>query len=136
MVALPDEVFNALNNPKAAKIVATVRPDKNVHVVQLGSVIAPDANTIAFGAILMKETGKNMEAMKSNNQLISVLVSDGMKSYQVRAEIKTYLTSGPLFDGMNVELKKMGLQAAGVWVVEPKEVWNQSASYEAGKKMA
>ena len=36
---------------------------------------------------------------------------------------------------MNEELKKMGLKANVVWTVEPVEVFNQSASYEAGKKM-
>jgi hypothetical protein len=58
-----------------------------------------------------------------------------MKSYQIKAKIKDALTSGPLFDKMNEVLKGMGMKANVVWTVEPTEVWNQSPSYDAGKKM-
>lgn len=135
MVTLPDEVFTAINDPKAGKVLATIRPDGNAHVISVGSIIAPSPNMIAFGAVLMKETGKNLESMKKSSRMVSILVTSGMKSYQVRGAIKDYITSGPLYDKMNEELKKLGLKANGVWTIEPAEVWNQSASYEAGKKM-
>lgn len=135
MVTLPDEVFSAINDPKAGKVLATVRPDGNAHIISVGSIIAPSPNMIAFGAILMKETGKNLESMKKSSRMVSILVTSALKSYQVRGVIKDFVTSGPLFDKMNEELAKMGMKANGVWTIEPAEVWNQSASYEAGKKM-
>lgn len=135
MVKMPDEVFQAINNPKAGKTLATVREDGTPHIIQVGSVMAPSPDMIAFGAILMKETGKNLEATKKAKKMVSVLVTIEMKSYQVHAMVKDYVTSGPLFDKMNEVLKGMGLMANGVWTLEPAEVWNQSASYEAGKKM-
>jgi hypothetical protein len=135
MVTLPAEVVAALNNPKASKVLATIRPDGNIHAIPVGSIMAPDANTIGFGAILMKETGKNLEAMKKKGTLVSVVVIAEMKAYQVRAKVKDQVTSGPLFDGMNEHLKSIGLKANSVWTVEPVEVWNQSAGYEAGKRM-
>ncbi len=58
-----------------------------------------------------------------------------MKSYQINAKVKELVTSGPLFDKMNEHLKAIGLKASGVWTLEPTDVWNQSATYEAGKKM-
>ncbi|HVO78067.1 MAG TPA: hypothetical protein VMS79_04275, partial [Methanomassiliicoccales archaeon] len=64
-----------------------------------------------------------------------VLVTVEMKSYQIRGKVKDKVSSGPLFDKMNENLKKIGLQAREVWMLEPTEVWNQSASYDAGKKM-
>lgn len=136
MVTLPEEVVAALNTPTAAKVLATVRPDGSAHTISVGSIIAPSPEIIAFGAILMKETGKNLETMKKNGQSVSVLVTKETASYQVRGKVKDYVTSGPLFDKMNENLKAIGLQAAGVWTVEPTDVWNQSASYEAGKKIA
>ncbi|MEM0448452.1 MAG: pyridoxamine 5'-phosphate oxidase family protein [Methanomassiliicoccales archaeon] len=136
MVKLPDEVFQAFNNPKAGKTLATVREDGTPHIIQVGSAMAPNPEMIAFGAILMKETGKNLEAAKMGGKLVSVLVTQEMKSYQVHAKVKDYITSGPLFDKMNEVLKSIGLKAHGVWTLEPVEVWNQSASYEAGKRMA
>jgi len=135
MVKMPDEVFQAINNPKAGKTLATLREDGTPHIIQVGSVMAPSPDMIAFGAILMKETGKNLEATKKAKKMVSVLVTIEMKSYQVHANVKDYVTSGPLFDKMNEVLKGMGLKANGVWTLEPAEVWNQSPSYEAGKKM-
>jgi len=135
MVKMPDEVFQALNNPKAGKVLATVHSDGTPHVIQVGSVVAPSPEMIAFGAILMKATGKNLEAAKKDKKKVTVLVTFEMKSYQVNAKVKDYVTSGPLFDKMNEVLKGLGLKANGVWTLEPTDVWNQSASYEAGKKM-
>lgn len=136
MVALPKDVMDAINNPKAVKVLATVRADGSPHVIQVGSIMAPAPEMIAFGAILMKETGKNLEAMKKKNACVSVLVTVDMKSYQVRAKVKEALTQGPLVDKMNEHLKSLGLKANTVWTVEPTDVWNQSPSYDAGKKMA
>jgi hypothetical protein len=135
MVKMPDEVFQALNNPKAGKVLATVHADGTPHVIQVGSVMAPSPEMIAFGAILMKETGKNLEAAKKDKKKVTVLVTLEMKSYQVNGHVKDYITSGPLFDKMNEVLKGLGLKANGVWTLEPTDVWNQSATYEAGKKM-
>ena len=132
---LPDEVFQAINDPKAGKVLATVRSDGTPHVIQVGSIVAPSPEMIAFGAILMKETGKNLEVAKKKDKKVTVLVTVEMKSYQINGLVKDYLTSGPLYDRMNEVLKGMGLKANGVWTVKPTDVWNQSPSYEAGKRM-
>jgi hypothetical protein len=135
MVKLPAEVMQAVNNPKAGKVLVTIKADGSPHVIQVGSIMSPDPEIVAFGAILMKETGKNLEAMKKKNTDVAILVTVEMKSYQIKAKVKDALTSGPLFDKMNEVLKGMGMKANVVWTVEPQEVWNQSATYDAGKKM-
>ncbi|HVO77358.1 MAG TPA: pyridoxamine 5'-phosphate oxidase family protein [Methanomassiliicoccales archaeon] len=135
MVTIPAEVVEAVNNPKAAKVLATVKSDGSPHIITVGSIIAPNPTTVAFGAILMKETSKNLETMKKKGLEAVVLVTVEMKSYQIRGKVKEKVSSGPLFDKMNENLKKIGLQAQFVWTLEPTEVWNQSASYDAGKKM-
>jgi hypothetical protein len=136
MVALPKEVMEAINNPKASKVLATVRADGTPHVVQAGSIMAASPELIVFGAIIMKQTCANLEAMKKKKGSITILVTEGMKSYQIKAKIKDALTEGPFMDKMNEALKPMGLKAHTVWTVEPTDVWNQSPSYEAGKKIA
>jgi len=128
-------VMEAVNNPKAAKVLATVKENGSPHIISVGSIIAPNQQTVAFGAILMKETSKNLEAMKKKGQEAVVLVTLEMKSYQIRGKVKDKVNSGPLFDKMNENLKKIGLQARDVWTLEPTEIWNQSASYDAGKRM-
>jgi hypothetical protein len=136
MVKLPEEVMQAVNNPKAGKMLVTIRSDGSPHAIQVGSIMSPDPEVIAFGAILMKETGKNLEAMKKKKTDVAILVTVEMKSYQIKAKVKDAITSGPLFDKMNEVLKGFGMKASVVWTVEPVEVWNQSPSYDAGKKMA
>ena len=136
MVQIPEEVVSAINNDKNPKILATVGTDGSPHAIQAGSVRAPSNETIIVGAILMKRTGKNLEAMKRDNKMASFLVLDGMKSYEVRCKVENFVTTGPLFDQMSEKIQQMGLTLQGVWTFTPVEVFNQSASYEAGTKMA
>jgi hypothetical protein len=128
--------MEVLNDPNAVKIIATKAADGNVHAIRVGSMAAPAKNMVIVGAILMKRTSKNLEAMKPKGELVSLLVNKEMKAFEIKATVKDYITSGPIFDGMNEKLKPLGMAARGVWVFEPKEVWNQSASYEAGTKIA
>lgn len=136
MVKIPDEVVKAINNEKNPKILATVGADGAPHAIQAGSIRAPSNEMMIVGAILMKKTGKNLEAMKRDNKMASFLVLDGMKSYEVRCRVGDFVTSGPLFDTMSEKMKQVGLTVQGVWTFSPVEVFNQSASYEAGTKMA
>lgn len=123
-----------VNDPKAMKVITMISADGVLHSIRVGSLIAPAPSTVAVGAILMKTSNKNIEEMKKNEQ-IAILVGSEMKSYLIMAKIKDGHKAGPLFDKMNEELKKIGMQASTVWAFEPTGVWNQSASYEAGKKM-
>jgi hypothetical protein len=135
VVKMPDEVVEAINNEKNPKIIATVGPDGAPHAIQAGSIRAPSNEMMIVGAILMKRTGKNLEAMKKDDKLASFLVLDGAKSYEVRCTVGDFVTSGPMFDTMSEKFKPMGLTLNGVWTFTPVEVWNQSASMEAGTKM-
>jgi len=136
MVKIPDEVVEAINNQKNPKILATVGPDGAPHAIQAGSIGAPSNELMIVGAILMKRTGKNLEAMKKDGKTASFLVLDGPKSYEVRCTVGDYVTSGPMFDAMSEKLKQRGMTLQGVWTFTPVEVWNESASMEAGTKMA
>jgi hypothetical protein len=135
MVEIPAQVMAILNDPNAVKIIATKAAESGIHAIRVGSMGAPDSKTVIVGAILMKRTSKNLEAMKQKNELASLLVNKDTVSFEIKAAVKDYVTSGPIFDAMNAKLKAMGLSARGVWIIEPKEVWNQSATYEAGTKI-
>lgn len=136
MVALPKKVMDMMNDQGATKALATISSDGKVHAIRVGSAVAMDAKTIAVGAILMERTSINLEFMKGKGFLASVLLSKEMESYEIKGKVKEYMTSGPLYDRMAEEIKKLGLNLKGVWTIEPVEVWNESASYEAGKKIA
>lgn len=136
MTKMPKEVMELINDPASHKILATRAADGGVHAIEVGSIMAPDANTIMFGAILMKHSGKNLEAMKAEGTLASILVANQLRSFQVRGKVKDFVTSGPIFDKMNEELGKHKMAAQGVWLLEPVEVWDQSANPKAGTRLA
>jgi hypothetical protein len=73
--------------------------------------------------------------MKKKGESVSILIAKEINSYEIIAEIKDYQTSGEMLDKINAELKRIGLLAKGIWILEPKEVWNQSASPDAGKRI-
>jgi uncharacterized protein len=135
-VKLPEEVAALLNDPKSVKVLTTVAVDGTPHSVRIGSMAAPAPNLISVGAVLMKTSNANLEATKKSKKLVCVLVNSEMKAYMITATVKDDLTSGPLFDGTNAALKPMGLVAKSVWTLEPQGVWDESANYNAGKKIA
>jgi hypothetical protein len=135
VVKIPDEVVEAINNEKNPKILATVDADGAPHAIQVGSIGAPSNEMLIAGAILMRRAAKNLEAMKKDDKMVSILVLDGAKSYEVRCTVGDFVTSGPIFDAMSEKFKPMGLTVNGVWTFVPVEVWNESASMEAGTKM-
>ncbi|HUV24179.1 MAG TPA: hypothetical protein VMW26_01990 [Methanomassiliicoccales archaeon] len=135
MVELPEVVAKAINDPKAFKVVTTISPEGDLHAIQVGACVSPEPEIIAVGAILMQHTSKNMESMQKKGQAVAIAIGKEMESYQVMAKVQVYQTEGPLYDAMSENIKKLGLQLRGVWILEPIEVWNQSATYEAGKRM-
>lgn len=132
---MPEVVVNTINDPKAFKVLATIAPDGAVHAIQVGAMVAPQPEIIAVGAILMQHTSMNLEEMHKKGQTATVVMGKEMESYQVKVEIKGFQTEGPIFDVMAPNIEKLGLKLRGVWLLEPVEVWNQSANYEAGKRM-
>lgn len=132
---LPEVVANTMNDPKAFKVVATISSEGALHAIQVGAIVAPQPGVIAIGAILMQHTSKNMEEMQKKGQTVAIVMGRETESYQVKAKIQIYQTEGPVFEAMNEKVKVLGLELRGVWILEPEEVWNQSANYEAGKRM-
>lgn len=134
MVKMPNEVVEAINKD-IAKIIATVDQDGVPHAIHVGSFSAPSNEMLIAANVLMKRTAKSLDAMKKDGKPASLLVLDGPKSYEVRCTVGDYITSGPMFDAMFDKFKGMGLTVQGVWTFTPVEVWNESASLEAGTKM-
>ena len=125
-----------MNDPKSIKVLTTVGPDGTPHSILVGSLVAPAPNLISLGAVLMKTSAANLDATKKANKMVCVLVNAGMKAFLITAKVKDDLTSGPLFDSTNAFLKPMGMAARSVWTLEPQGVWDQSAVYDSGKKIA
>ena len=83
----------------------------------------------------MQHTSMNLEEMMKKGQIATIVMGKEMESYQVKVAVKGFQTEGPIFDAMAPRIEELGLKLRGVWLLEPVEVWNQSATYEAGKRM-
>ena len=136
MVALPEEVMKALNDPASVKMLATKTPEGVVHAIAIGSLSAPDPNTIMFGVVFMKQTHNNLEKMKKKGERPAVLVVKGKNAYQIHAVIKDFKTSGPALDTMNDKVKALGIVVTGVWFIEPETVFDQSPGPNVSKRIA
>jgi hypothetical protein len=127
MVKMSEEIVKMLNDRTSWKVIATTSPEGVVHVIPAGSPMALNPETIAFAAVNMAHTSKNLENMKAKKELASVLVVNGMKAYQMKSDIKEFVTSGPVYEKINEGLKKaIGVGARGIWLLEPKEILDQS----------
>ncbi|MGE5465349.1 MAG: pyridoxamine 5'-phosphate oxidase family protein [Betaproteobacteria bacterium] len=132
---LPKNVQDLFNNDQAVKVLATLSRNGMLHAVPLGSLRAPGPDTLVFANILAKETHANLEETLKKDGYVTALAVKGGESYQVRCKAKAYVTSGPAYDSMNEALKARGMKAAGVWLLTPVEVLNQSPGPNAGKPM-
>ena len=135
MVALPDAVFKLLNDRASSKILGTRTSKNDVHMINVGGAGAVDPETIFVGEIFMKATGENLKLAKKEGTKASLLVSRGPESYEVRCCVKDHVTSGPMFDKMKETFAAMKFDLKGLWLLKPEEVWNESPTWDAGRKM-
>ncbi len=135
MVALPEEVFGLMNEQTAAKVLGTAAANGDVHLINVGGAGAINPETVFIGEIFMKKTSENLSLAKEKGSKVSVLVSKGFKSYEIKASVADRLTSGPVFDQMSEAFKKMKFELKGLWLLKVEEVWNESPTYDAGQKM-
>lgn len=129
---IPEKVMSLLNDPAATKVLTSVSASGVPHSVVIGSCMAPSSDSIVAGEVLMKKTSENLK----KNAKVAVMVVKGKESYLVVAEKSGHILEGPLFVKMNEQLSKVGLKARGVWTFTPLEVYDQSASPNAGTKLA
>jgi hypothetical protein len=136
MVEIFEEVQNIINEVATIKTISTIFPDeRRPHSIQVGSLTAASPSRLIFGRVLTQRTHENLLVMRDQGELASVLINLEMRSYEIMARPLEYAESGALLDKMNKVLKPKGIQAFGVWTLEPVEIWNQSPGPWAGKRM-
>ena len=135
MVALPEAVFGLINDQTSAKVLGTRAANGDVHLINVGGAGAVDPETLFVGEIFMQKTSANLQLAKDEGTKVSMLVSKGFQSYEVKASVMDHMTSGPVFDKMAAVFKNMKFDLKGLWLLKVEEVWNESPSYDAGQKM-
>jgi hypothetical protein len=124
-----------INDRAASKILGTKTAKGDVHIINVGGAGAIDPETIFVGEIFMKATGENLTHAKKDGSRCSMLVSRGFESYEVRCSVKDHVTSGPMFDQMKATFAQMKFDLKGLWLLKPEEVWNESPTWDQGRKM-
>jgi hypothetical protein len=132
MVAIPENVMALLKDPEAKKTISTVCPGNRPHTVTAGTIGAVGDSQMMVGEILMKRTAQNL----AKNPNASFAVFKGTEAYEIHCVCKEQVKSGPLYDGVKAVCDKMNLPLSSVFVFDVISVYNQSASMEAGKKIA
>ena len=135
MVKLPEEVLALLNEKSSAKVLGTKSAKGDVHLINVGGAGALDPETIFIGEIFMKVSGKNLQDARKDGSKVSILVTKSPQSYEVRASVKDHVTSGPIFEKMKGIFASMKFDLKGLWLLKPEEVWNQSPTWDGGRKI-
>ena len=131
MVDMPEPVIRMIKHPDTRKVMATVSPDGEPHMIVCGSLMVTDPDTIIVGEVFMYRACENLK----NNPNVEFMVWQGREAYSIKAVAKSRVDTGPIFDKMAQQLDKMNMTLAAVWVFEAQEVWDESASKNAGSKV-
>lgn len=131
MVEMPEPVIRMIKHPDTKKVMATVSPDGEPHMIVCGSLMVTEPDTIIVGEVFMYRTVENLR----NNPNVEFMVWQGRDAYSIKAVAKSRLDTGPVFDKMSQMLEKMNMTAVAVWVFEATEVWDESVSKNAGTKV-
>lgn len=131
MVQLPTEVIDLLQDPETVKALATVDEKGHPHMVFKGSLIALEDGSIAYvEALESSQTNRNMlrGLWFDKDVAVSLRGKDGA-SYQIKGKPARYVITGPLYKQFFLAMReRMGPDGdiAGVWVISPEEVKNES----------
>jgi hypothetical protein len=81
--------------------------------------------------IFMNTTSDNLQANKD----MAVLVVKGMESYLINATVIERITEGKLFGAYAKVMSEKGLPIKAVWTFDVDEMFDQSASPNAGSRI-
>ncbi len=132
MVNIPNNVLEIMKAQTTTKALVTASKAGKPHAIVAGSIVAPTADTVVVGEVLMKVSAKNL----AENPTAAFLIASGKDAFEIQCTARARLDSGPEIEAMNKELANVGLKAAAVWVFSVDAVFDQGASPKAGTKLA
>lgn len=131
MVSLTEPVARMIVHPDTAKVLATVSPEGEPHMIVCGSLDIVGMDTIVVGEVYMYRSAENLRRCPK----AEFLVWKGKSAFSIKAAARERLTSGPLFDKMHSSLSRLNMETVAVWTFDVEEVWDESASDSAGERL-
>lgn len=137
MVRLTKEVIDLVNDSESVKIVTTADEDGNPHAALKDSLTVLDDGNLAFGEEFEgSQTNVNLVRSIWFNKNVELTVSNKSgTTFQIIGKPYRYAHAGPLFKKFYLsEREKRGpdSELAGVWIITPEEVRNET--YEIRRK--
>lgn len=127
---LVKDVVELLENPQTAKILTTIDEKGAPHSVVKGSLaLGEDGNLTLLELIESSHTNRNLVRSIWYDRPVSILLKGGgNRAYQIKGVAVKVHVSGPLFQKHYSALRaRLGdVDLAGVWVIRPDEVIDQS----------
>lgn len=131
MVLMPQQVIDMINRPNTNKVMATVSPDGLPHTIVCGSLMSTAPDTIIVGEAFMYRTVENLE----KNRNAEFIVWSGRDAYSIKAVAQERKSEGPEYQRMTELLSKMNMSVTAIWIFKATEVWDESASKNAGDRV-
>jgi hypothetical protein len=137
MDRLPQEALNIIKNSETIKILTTVDEDGNPHAAFREDLTVLDDGNLAFGEPFEgSQTNVNLVRSLWFDKKVELTLRDRSgTTFQISGKPYRYAHSGPLFKKFYMaEREKRGADSelAGVWIIRPEEVKNET--YEVRKK--
>jgi hypothetical protein len=137
MVKLSQETVSIIRNPDAIKILTTVDEEGNPHADFREDLMVLDDGHLAFGEPFEgSQTNVNLVRSLWFDKNVELTVRDGNgTTFQIVGKPYRYAHTGSLFKKFYLaEREKRGADSelAGVWIIIPEEVRNET--YEVRKK--
>ena len=137
MVTLSQEIVSIIRNSEAIKILTTVDEEGNPHADFREDLMVLDDGHLAFGEPFEgSQTNVNLVRSLWFDKNVELTVRDGNgTTFQIVGKPYRYAHTGALFKKFYLaEREKRGADSelAGVWIIIPEEVRNET--YEVRKK--
>ncbi|MDR2789335.1 MAG: pyridoxamine 5'-phosphate oxidase family protein [Candidatus Accumulibacter sp.] len=134
------ETLELLGDPDTVKVLATVDANGDPHAVVKKSLHAADDGKIHFLEILeASESSRNLTASLWFDRRVAILLfgKEG-RQVQIKGKPVKYHISGHLFLDHYVKLReRLGdADLAGVWVIDPEEIIDESFSVREARHRA
>lgn len=126
-----EKVSQLFQDAESVKVISSVSKTGQVHSIAAGSIMAIDDNTMAVAEIFMNVTSSNLK----DNQKVALLGVKGMESYLVNATVEKRHTDGQLFDTIVEKFAAMNIPVKALWTFTIDEIYDQSASPNAGTRL-
>ena len=132
MVPIPDPVAKMIQSPESHKVLTTVSPDGKPHAIVCASLSLAGNDTVLVAEVFMHRTN---EYLKTNPN-VEILVWQGKNAYSLKAVTTGRIVEGEAFDRMYDALDRFGMTTVAVWEFQVQEIWDESASSNAGEQVA